>query len=70
MGNGLAARQFAPGALDIDVNPVVIVGRVRKQVDRRLIDDEPRAGAEALTDMRQHRGRAWEQHAKFSTWIV
>ena len=40
----------AGGALDVDVDPLVVAGRVGERVDPLLVDLEPLAGAELLAD--------------------
>ena len=38
MRDGAAERAFLGGALDVDVDPLVVVGAVGEFVDARLVD--------------------------------
>ena len=51
VGDRLAARHLALGALDIDMNPLMIAGRIGEFVDDRLIDGKPVADADLLADI-------------------
>jgi hypothetical protein len=43
-------RTFSPGPVDVDVDPLMIAGRVGERVDAVLIDSDPLGDAEFLTD--------------------
>jgi len=49
VGNGLAERSTG-GALRVDMNPLVIPGGICKQVDPLLVDQQPVAEAQMLTN--------------------
>ena len=50
VGDRLAAGHLALGALDIDMDPLMIAGCFGEFVDDRLIDREPIADADLLAD--------------------
>jgi hypothetical protein len=50
-GDRLAARHLALGALDIDMNPLMIAGRIGEFVDDRLINGKPVADPDLLADI-------------------
>src|ERR1700754_2160694 len=52
VGNGCAIRTFEPGPLDIDMDPLMVTGRVGESIDAVLIDSNPLRDAEFLTDGR------------------
>jgi len=52
VGDRPSERAFLVRALDVDVNPLVIAGRFREQIDALLRDVEPVAVAEVFTDDR------------------
>ena len=45
-----AERAFAPGPLDIHMNPLVIAGAGRKLIDPLLLDRQPIRDAELTSD--------------------
>jgi hypothetical protein len=47
----LAFRQFARGALTIDMDLIVVAGELGKCVDLRLVDNDPLARAELLANV-------------------
>jgi hypothetical protein len=51
VGDGLAARHLALGALDIDMDPLMVAGRLGEFVDDRLVDGEPVADPDLLADI-------------------
>jgi hypothetical protein len=50
MGDRSAEGRFAPGALDIDVYPLLVAGHLGKGIDARLVDQHPVADADFLPD--------------------
>jgi len=52
VGNGCAIRAFGPGPLDIDMDLLVVTGRVGESIDAVLIDSNPLGDAEFLADGR------------------
>src|SRR3954469_7518394 len=44
------------GALDVDMNPVVVADEAGEAVDLRLVDGDPVAGSELLADVKPHVG--------------
>ena len=51
MGDRLTARHLALGALDIDMDPLMIAGGIGEFVDKRLVDGKPIADADFLADI-------------------
>src|SRR5262249_33940269 len=51
VGDGLAPRHLASGALRVDVNPLVITGGISELVDHRLVDGHPLRRAQLLADV-------------------
>jgi hypothetical protein len=51
MGDRLAARHLALGTLDINMNPLMVAGRIGEFVDDRLIDRKPIADPDFLADI-------------------
>src|SRR6516165_5688196 len=47
----LAARHLALGALDIDMDPLVVASGIGEFIDQRLIDGKPIADADFLADI-------------------
>ena len=47
------------GPLDVDVDPLVVAGRVGEPVDAVLVDGDPVAGAELLADGARRPRRGW-----------
>src|ERR1700693_91749 len=63
MGDRLAARHLLPGALDIDMDPLVIAGRVGEFVDLLLGHRVPVADPDLLADIGGEIGSAFDfQH--------
>ena len=54
MRDGLAAGHLGLGALDIDVDPLEIPGRLGEQIDLLLADVDPLADADLVADQRPH----------------
>ena len=50
MRDGLAAGHFAPGAFDIDMDPLMVTCRLGEQVDGALVHSDPFTGAELAAD--------------------
>ena len=50
MGDGLAARHVRPRALRVEMDPLAVFGRLGEPVDPVLVDLNPVADAEFLTD--------------------
>ena len=44
--DGLATRQLFPGAVLVDMEPLLVTGRLRKAVDAILSDFNPFAGSD------------------------
>lgn len=57
MRDGFAVGGFAGRALHIDVNPLMIAGRVGETVDPLLIDKKPISHAQLLSGMSGQFGR-------------
>ena len=57
MGDRLAARHLALGALDIDMDPLMVAGCLGEFVDDRLVDGEPVADPDLLADKLGEIGR-------------
>src|SRR5262245_50670792 len=51
VGDGAAGRQLALGALDVDMDPLMVAGRVSEFVDAVLVDLDPFADAELFADV-------------------
>ena len=65
MRDRLAVRQFARGAIAIDMDPIVVAGEPGEGVDLLLVDDDPFARAEFLADITLHvRGLVDFDHAR------
>ena len=64
VGDGLAARQLALGALDVHVDPLMVAGGLGELVDRGLVHRDPGRRAQRLPDVLARgpaasRRRAW-----------
>ena len=65
MRDGLAARHFALGTLDVDMDPVEIAGRMGKRINHLLIDLQPIAGAKFRAYITHQIGRILDcQHGR------
>ena len=49
MGDGLAARHLRLGALDVDMDPLMVAGGVGECVDALLVDRDPVGCADLLS---------------------
>ncbi len=50
MRDGAAERAFPGGALDVDMDPLVVLGAVREFVDALLVDGDPGRSPDLLAD--------------------
>src|SRR5271170_93056 len=57
VGDRLAARHLALGALDIDMDPLMVAGRIGEFVDDCLVEGEPVADPNLLADILGEIGR-------------
>src|SRR6266404_10007740 len=70
MGDRLAARHLTRGALDIDMDPLMVAGRIGEFVDDRLIDGEPVADADLLADIMSEIRRPFEFDHPFLLMVL